>query len=93
MGLPASTLHSFEPIVVSCEANATKPAVALFHRAAAELSLEPGAILHVGDSLEMEVNGALGAGCQGVLLDRRGPARAPRQIQSLHELAGLLGPR
>lgn len=81
----------FEAIVVSCEVNATKPAAEIFRRAALELGIEPAALLHVGDSLEMDVKGAQAAGCQGVLLDRAGEnGRAPGQIRSLCELKSIL---
>jgi len=61
----------FESIVVSCEVSATKPAAAIFERAAVSLGLEPGEILHVGDRPEEDVQGAQAAGFAGLLVDRQ----------------------
>jgi putative hydrolase of the HAD superfamily len=52
----------FKSIVVSCEAGATKPSAAIFKRAAAEMDLPAASLLHVGDSLEMDVEWAIAAG-------------------------------
>lgn len=74
----------FDSIVISCEAGVTKPAAAIFARAARELGLPLGSMLHVGDSLEDDVRGALAAGCRALLLHRE--ASVPGAIRSLAEL-------
>ena len=76
----------FDVIVISCELGAAKPARAIFHRAAAELRLAPESVLHVGDSLSMDVQGARAAGLRSLLLRRKAKRRLPGQIRSLAEL-------
>lgn len=64
-----------------------KPDPVAFLGACSALRIEPGEALMVGDSLVADVEGALGAGLDAVLLDRRDehPTHAPR-IRSLDEL-------
>lgn len=65
----------FDAIVISSDTGHRKPARAVFERAAETLQLPPERILHVGDSVEEDLDGALAAGFQSVLLDRRGTAK------------------
>jgi putative hydrolase of the HAD superfamily len=80
-------------VVSSAMAGATKPAPGLF-RAALELAgSEPGEALHVGDSLENDVEGALALGMRAVLIERDGapPPDAPVPvISTLAELPSLV---
>ena len=46
-----------------------KPHRALFHQAAAKFQLAPQEILHVGDNLVTDVQGAIQAGCQAAWLN------------------------
>jgi putative hydrolase of the HAD superfamily len=64
-----------------------KPDPGAFLGACSRLGVEPGEALMVGDSLVADVEGALRAGLQAVLLDRRDeyPSHSPR-ISSLDEL-------
>jgi putative hydrolase of the HAD superfamily len=79
--------------ISSAEAGAAKPAPAIFRRA---LELAGGATggrpaLHAGDSLQLDVAGALGAGMQAVLVARAGaPARVPAGVAVLPTLEGLV---
>jgi FMN phosphatase YigB (HAD superfamily) len=77
---------SFEVIVVSCEVGFSKPSPIIFEHAAEKLALPPNAILHVGDSVEMDQQGARAAGMQSVLLQRGTRIAEPGQIGSLREL-------
>ena len=61
----------FEVIVVSCEVGLTKPSAVIFEAAANKLQLQPDSILHVGDSFELDVQGARSAGFQRLQLARR----------------------
>jgi putative hydrolase of the HAD superfamily len=81
---------AFDAVVVSCEVGAPKPAPAIFHHAARLLGLPPAAILHVGDSLELDAEAARAAGFQAVQLCRNAPDRATGRIQSLAQLPGCL---
>jgi len=65
-------LHAyFDEIVVSAIEHTEKPAPEIFHRAAERSGVPPADTLHVGDSPREDYGGALDAGCQAVLLDRR----------------------
>jgi REG-2-like HAD superfamily hydrolase len=60
----------FEVILISQEIGFTKPSRVIFELAAEKLALPPESILHVGDSLELDAQGARAAGFQAALLDR-----------------------
>lgn len=76
----------FATIVVSCEAGASKPSRAIFERAARELGLPPGLVLHVGDSRELDCLAAQAAGFAGVWLERRARPLPGGAIRSLRGL-------
>lgn len=60
----------FEFILVSGEEGVHKPDPELFLRASRRLSVTPGEIFHIGDSLSEDVAGATAAGCQACHLVR-----------------------
>ena len=76
----------FDTIVVSREVRASKPSRGIFKQAVRRLGLRPEAILHVGDSLPMDVRGARAAGLSALLLQRTAGAVKAGQIKSLREL-------
>ena len=80
----------FESFSVSLEIGFPKPAPAIFEHAARELNLPASSILHVGDSPEMDVTGAIAAGFQAVQICRHG-AVENGHILSLGELAAIIG--
>jgi putative hydrolase of the HAD superfamily len=82
----------FEIIVVSCEVGSAKPAPAIFHEAAARLRLPPAAILHVGDSLEMDLHGARAAGFHARRIDRGPGGSEPDRLTQLSDLIAQLTP-
>lgn len=83
-------LHSyFETLVISCEVGFPKPSPVIFEHAAAKLGLPPSAILHVGDSAEMDLRGACAAGFQAVHLRRGAENLQSSGIASLAELKEL----
>ena len=77
----------FETIVVSCEVGFAKPSPVIFERAARTLGLPPESILHIGDSFEMDVQGARSAGLKALRLVRA--ARPRSDAEAIHSLAGL----
>ena len=79
----------FEIIVVSCEVGFAKPASVVFEVAVKKLGLPPGSILHVGDNLAADVEGARTAGLRAVRIDRSSPAITNEQIASLSAVAPL----
>ncbi|HEX4265746.1 MAG TPA: HAD-IA family hydrolase [Verrucomicrobiae bacterium] len=80
----------FVALTVSREVGFPKPSGVIFRQAAAELGLSPGAILHVGDSLEMDVAGAKTAGFQALQI-HRGADSVDGQLRSLAELSAKIG--
>ena len=77
--------------ISSAEAGARKPERAVFERALALVGATPhDGALHAGDSLELDVAGALGAGLRAVLVARAGaPPAVPDGVAVLPSLAGL----
>ena len=81
----------FEAIIVSREVGSAKPARRIFDHAVQALGLPPGAVLHVGDSLSMDVRGARAAGLRALLLRRDAGSPRRGQIRSLRELCKPAG--
>ena len=83
----------FETIIASTEVGLHKPDAAIFRLALDRLGVTAEEALHVGDHLQADVQGALGAGLHAVLLDRadRHPefGAAPR-LTGLDGLAELI---
>ncbi len=82
----------FEFAVVSEVEGYVKPHPRLFQRALELAGAAPEEVVHVGDSYPEDVEGALAAGIQAVLIDRPGRGRVPYSptITSLAELPSLL---
>lgn len=80
----------FDAIVVSSVVGAHKPDERIFRRAAAELALGAGKILHVGDSWREDVEGARGAGAKAVRIRRSGLEREG-DVDSLVKVAEHFG--
>jgi putative hydrolase of the HAD superfamily len=78
----------FEFILTSAEAGVSKPHPDIFLEASRRLGLPVDAIVHTGDSLEEDVDGANGVGIRGVLLDRKG--RWPERPDTIRALTDLL---
>ena len=76
----------FEAIVVSSEVGHPKPDRAIFDGAAVKLGLPASQILHIGDSIEMDLNGARAAGFMALQIRRNATAPGPDHLQSLLEL-------
>lgn len=72
----ARLLHLVDAVVPSAVVGAAKPDPALFDAALAAAGCEAGEALHVGDSLEKDVAGALAAGIAAVLVARDPDAAA-----------------
>jgi putative hydrolase of the HAD superfamily len=84
-------LHDyFETLAISCEVGFPKPSPVLFQHAATKLGLPAAAILHVGDSVELDVRGARAAGFEAVRVERGRRARIDGSLRSLAELPGRL---
>jgi putative hydrolase of the HAD superfamily len=85
----------FEVVTASGVAGVNKPAPALFRITADRLGVPPSAMLHVGDEVRADFDGARAAGCPAVVI-ARGPATSGQPagaIGSLRELLPLIEPR
>ncbi|GAA0534211.1 haloacid dehalogenase [Saccharopolyspora subtropica] len=84
---------TFDELVISEEVGAAKPDPRIFRTACDALGLHPAEVVHVGDRLDIDAQGAARVGMHGVWLDRTGTADRPTDvptITSLFELPGLL---
>jgi FMN hydrolase / 5-amino-6-(5-phospho-D-ribitylamino)uracil phosphatase len=91
--------HYFQHALSAACFGVSKPDPRIFKEAARLAGVQPEQMLHVGDDMALDVQGALGAGMQAVWLNRRGkpwPKEAGNQqtptleITSLTELTILL---
>lgn len=81
--------HFFDPIVISTRAGAAKPESTIFTQALAYHSLSPAQAMHVGDSYEMDIEGARVAGLTPVLIDRRAEPPQTHDYLSVRNLLEL----
>ncbi len=84
--------HYFDAVHISSREGAAKPDPAIFRAALTRNAIDPGAALHIGDSLREDAAAAAAVGMQAVWLDRRdqaGVTRLPR-LTRLDQLVGWL---
>jgi FMN hydrolase / 5-amino-6-(5-phospho-D-ribitylamino)uracil phosphatase len=91
-GLPGR----FAFVVFAQDVGVAKPDPAIFLTTCRQAGCHPHELLHVGDSLESDVQGANGVGATSIWLNREGMPnstgiRPHYEIRSLSEIAGLLG--
>jgi len=79
----------FDDLFISCEVGFPKPSPVIFEQAAKRFGLAPHFIMHAGDDLACDFEGAKNAGFQARLLDRSLADPAKDRIRSLYELQGL----
>jgi putative hydrolase of the HAD superfamily len=78
-----------DAVVTSAVVGAAKPDARIFEAALEAAGCAAGEAVHVGDSAEDDVGGAVGAGLRALLLDRSG-TRGTGTVTSLSELPSLL---
>ncbi|MCR8922515.1 HAD family hydrolase [Dasania sp. GY-MA-18] len=83
--LPIS--HYFDFAYSAEQLNASKPAPDLFHAALQHSQCQPHELIHIGDHLEHDVQGALDAGCHAIWLNW-GTEVLPQQHRA-HEVKDL----
>jgi putative hydrolase of the HAD superfamily len=83
-------LSGMHPVVVSTEVGFRKPHGAFFDALVRETGLPRSSIVHVGDSLINDHQGAISAGLESVWLCRNGPRAAEPCLTDLATLANLL---
>jgi putative hydrolase of the HAD superfamily len=78
-------------VLTSAEAGEAKPGGAMFRSALALAGATPAEAVHVGDSIEHDVAGALALGMRAVLVDRDGTAGpVPEGVRVVTELSGTV---
>ena len=80
----------FTTVIMSCEAERIKPDPLIYELGLEELGVKAGDSWMVGDNLTMDVTGALDAGLNAVLIDRRG-THASDEYPVIHNLSELRG--
>jgi len=82
----------FDALFASGSMGVEKPNPQIFYRAAKEMNVLCQAMVHIGDSYEIDYLGAENAGMMGILIDRKGNYRDKecRKISSLTQLLKLL---
>ncbi len=84
----------FASVTISSHAGYAKPAPEIFSQALHKHDLEPGQVIHTGDSPHADIAGARAAGILPILVDRRGgeaPAADCQRVNNLKELLRFLG--
>jgi len=84
-----------DAVIISAEHAVEKPDVAIFHRVTSELAVPASSVLHVGDTWDDDVVGAIAAGFRAVWLNPHGKERPDphlpvAEIADLGEVVGLL---
>lgn len=79
----------FTGIVSANDAGVGKPDPRIFHLACERLRLAPGEVLHAGDSLELDVLGALGAGMRAAWVHRDLTGDVPVGALRLRDISAL----
>jgi putative hydrolase of the HAD superfamily len=91
----ARLFHLVDGVVASAVVGAPKPDGRIFEAALEAAGCEAGEAVHVGDSIDADVAGALTAGVAAVLIDRDGTRGAAPPgtpvVRTLVELAAALG--
>jgi putative hydrolase of the HAD superfamily len=88
---PTGLLDLVDGVVTSADVGMAKPGPAVFMRALELAGVGPGEALHVGDSLDNDIEGARAAGLRAVLVQRDGgPPAGVETVRSLTELPSVL---
>jgi putative hydrolase of the HAD superfamily len=88
---PLGLLDLVDGVVTSADVGAAKPDPALFRRALELAGVPASEAVHVGDSLDNDVEGARAAGIRPLLLTREGePPTGVKTLRSLAELPSLI---
>jgi putative hydrolase of the HAD superfamily len=84
-------IDTFDVLVIAEEVGMAKPDPGIFQLACARLRVRPHQAVHVGDRLDLDAAGALGAGLRAVWLDRgRGLGHPTAHPPGVHVINGLL---
>ena len=87
----AGVLELVDAVVTSADVGAAKPDAAVFRRALELAGVDGDGAVHVGDSIDNDVEGARAVGIRAVLVQRGGdPPAGVEAVRSLTEVAALL---
>jgi FMN hydrolase / 5-amino-6-(5-phospho-D-ribitylamino)uracil phosphatase len=81
--------HWFSGIVSAPAVGVGKPDPRIFHLACDRLGLQPAEVLHVGDNVEIDVEGALAAGMQAAWVHREVTGITPPGALRFEDIAAL----
>jgi putative hydrolase of the HAD superfamily len=81
--------HLLDGVVISAEHGAAKPDPSIFARALAVAGVSASKAVHVGDSVDVDVEGARAAGIEPVLL-RRDNSPGPPGVRTITNLIELV---
>lgn len=79
----------FSVFVASAEVGMCKPDAAIFLHACAQLGVAPRDAAHVGDRLDLDAEGAAGAGLRGIWLDRATADASSPPVDGVVRIGGL----
>lgn len=82
--------HHFEFILASAVFGASKPSPRIFKEALRKAGVQPHEAVHVGDSVEDDIHGALGVGMKAILIDRGHEPRKHSEAPTIRDLKELL---
>jgi putative hydrolase of the HAD superfamily len=82
----------FESVIASALVRCEKPEPSIFRRALDELRVAPEDVIHVGDRIDNDVDGAEALGIRPLLVDRKGAHSAhPARIADLRGVLAAVG--
>lgn len=76
----------FDKILFSCDLGILKPSKEIFQEALKGFNIQPEGAIMIGDSLEKDVQGAVDAGLNAILLDRSESSHYKNKISNLREI-------
>lgn len=82
-------MRYFDGVVASAMVGSEKPERAIFEEALRMAGVPRARVMHVGNDPVSDVQGAVSAGINAVLVDRRGGLEAPEAVAILSDLRGL----
>lgn len=86
-------VRHFDFIAASARIGFEKPHPRIFEWALEKAKVEPASVIHVGDHVDADIDGARGVGIQGVLIDRAQryrPDDVPEGVPVIHSLEELV---
>jgi putative hydrolase of the HAD superfamily len=83
-------IEYFQVLAVSVFVGCAKPDPAIFSYALQKANITPAEVLHVGDSLELDIKGAMRCGIHPLRIDRKDQSSDKSTCPVIHSLDGIL---